>query len=315
MNAFKASVATLAFLGAVIISGVSGFLNPISNSAQFSEFHGFLVQFGLDLQWKSFACLFISGMIGLNLSDWLMLKAYGTIGPARTIILYRFQPLYLGLLSYLFLKQSLTLTQWMATFFLIACVFVLTMEGRLNRQSPLMVNPEGSVIPQGSPKKIKGHWAFNGILLALGGMILDGTGIVITRLAFDYEKVAQSASQGGLNIYVANFIRGASACLGFWLMSRWMPVKPHYFATFRSLSFEEKVKALSGAFFGTFVGLAFLFQAIRIGNIAMISALGALAPILAVTFESVITRKFPGKYTLLALLLCLIGFALLLSPS
>ena len=49
--------------------------------------------------------LFLSGFMGLCVGDIFLFRAFTTLGPARSLVLYSFQPLMLGLYGYFFLAQ------------------------------------------------------------------------------------------------------------------------------------------------------------------------------------------------------------------
>ncbi len=233
-----------------------------------------------DLTFQLVATLFLSGLIGLNLSDWFMLHAYDRMGPARTTLLYRFQPLYLGFLGSVFLGQVFTSRLLLAVGLLIGCVLLLSLERRQQQ----------------------GHWDFKGVALALGGMLLDGTGSFLSSMALKSEPSISSLE--------ANALRGVAALFGFALWSRFQPIGlvPKY----RSLSPRLKVVALIAAFVGTFGGLTLWLNALKVGKLATVASVGGLAPIVTFSIESFISRKLPGRYAVVALVLALTAFFLLL---
>ena len=261
-NAAKASVAALGFTIWMGIVWVTGGYDSLTISP---------VSVGV---WV------LSGLLGLNLSDWLMLRAYHRIGPARTMILYRFQPLYLGLLGAAFLGESFSWSQLSAILLFIGCVGVLSHEGR----------------------RKTGRWDLQGIMIAVSGMLLDGFGILLTRIGFDRMPGATSE--------FANGMRCAGAMLGFLLISRVVPL--HIHDAWRGLSGRLRLLTVWGGIQGTLIGLALWLHAVQIGKLATVSAVGGLAPVVATLLESVLERKRPSGHALLALALSLIGFAMLL---
>ncbi len=107
MNAFKATVALVAFSVAVLITGDWKDL-PATNS---------LVAFVL------------SGFIGLNLGDYFLMRAFQKMGSSRTLIIFSFQPLMMALFAFIVFGQSLFITGFVAIFLLMSCVFTLSLEG------------------------------------------------------------------------------------------------------------------------------------------------------------------------------------------
>jgi len=87
MNQMKVVVAMTGFAGAVVYTGMV----PVTHVA--------------------LACLLASGVIGLCVADILLFRAFQTLGVARTLVLFSFQPMVLGIYGVLFLSQGLNLNQ------------------------------------------------------------------------------------------------------------------------------------------------------------------------------------------------------------
>jgi drug/metabolite transporter (DMT)-like permease len=261
-NAFKAAVATVGF---VLWVAVSWFLGRYA---------------GLILSPVSVGVWALSGLIGLNLSDWLMLQSYHRIGPARTMILYRFQPLYLGLLGAAFLGESFSFQQLSAIGLFIACVGVLSHEGR----------------------RKTGRWDFQGIVIALCGMLLDGFGILLTRIGFERTP--------GVGSEIANAVRCLGAMAGFVVIARFVPFQVA--KRWGGLSPRLRGVAIWGGVQGTLIGLALWLHAVQVGKLATVSAVGGLAPVVATLLEAALEKRRPSLHAMLALVLSLSGFALLL---
>lgn len=107
MNAFKATVALVAFSVAVLITGDWKDL-PAA---------------------KSLVAFVLSGFIGLNLGDYFLMKAFQRIGSSRTLIIFSFQPLMMALFAYLVFGQSLFISGFIAILMMMACVFTVSLEG------------------------------------------------------------------------------------------------------------------------------------------------------------------------------------------
>ena len=83
-------------------------------------------------------------------------------------------------------------------------------------------------------------------------------------------------------------------------------------APFKSLTSRERWLAVFSGFLGTFVALGFYLQAIRLGQLSIISAIAGTSPLLATLFEIYRGRKRMSAYLAIATLFFLIGFAILL---
>ena len=264
MTIVKASVASLAFLvcslGLVLLNSqeLANFFHP-----------------------KSLFFL-LSGAIGLGLGDILIIRAFSVLGSARTLLIFSFQPLLLGLQAYLFFGQ---VTSWMQIYtilFLILCVWLMLWE----------------------QAQKTGRWQIAGALAAVFGVILDNIGVIMSRHAFD---------ETGLHVMPANLIRtfGAIGILWIWLRLKGQPILPPIF----ELSKKDKSILLVSSFAGTFLSLTLWLSAIKVGHLATLSAVSGLGPLVASLWEWKILGKKPSRVFFLCLLLTLPGVALLLLQS
>lgn len=256
MNAFKASVALFAF--SVVF---------------FFSFDG---QFPY---WKSFVFFFISGFVGLNLGDLLLLNAFKRIGSARTLMIFSFQPLMMAAFGYLMFRQALEPQKVLAILFLIACVFVISYERyRSDRR-----------------------WEWLGPLFAFGGVLLDCAGVLMTRYAFELDD--------SVSVVEANFYRCLGAGVGFVLMARFF--KMSLKKRFTKLKTQTKLLVLLASFSGTFLSLWIYLTALETGHLAKIAAVVGAGPLFTALIESIYFRRWPSRYLWVSLFFFFIGFVIL----
>lgn len=105
INQIKVSVAFMAFLVAMMISGQM-----------------------ISINWTSTALLLLSGLAGLCIGDIFLFRAYATLGAGRSLILFSCQPLMLGLYGYFFLSQTFSFNQTLAVVCMIICIFIFMLE-------------------------------------------------------------------------------------------------------------------------------------------------------------------------------------------
>ncbi|MDA8244452.1 MAG: EamA family transporter [Elusimicrobia bacterium] len=258
VNCFKAAVAASLFLCTIIIEGGFHAVDP------------------------GMASLFLlSGMIGLGLGDIYILKAFSMMGPGRTMMVFGFQPLLIGLVSYFAFGQAIDPDKLFAIFFFVVCLYIFSLE---------------------SFKK-HGHWNVRATLFAMGGMALDGCGVLLTRYAFNNSP--------GIGTTEGNFYRAAGALLLFAAMSA---VKPFHFT--------EKLKGLGrggllwitlGSAAGTYLSLMFYLSAIRYSAaLAAVSGIAITGTLFSSAFECAVERKLPSRYLVAAFAFFLGGMAFLL---
>jgi len=215
------------------------------------------------------AALMASGAVGLGLGDLFLLHAFSHIGPGRTLMLFGFQPLFIGILSWYFLNQSLSAYRFLAILFFVICLFLFSLE----------------------KFKEKGHWEIIGLLAALAGVVCDNTGVLLTRWSFDEVKALAPIQ--------ANFIRCGGALLFYLLASPLL--KPQLFMHFKRLKTWDRSKVILASGAGTFVSLMLYLTAVRIGHLASVAAIGVVGPLFTTTVECVVDRRFPSVYLWAAL--------------
>jgi len=241
VNAFKATFALFAF----------GFVLLLTNG-----FHPITI--------SGFVLFFISGFLGLGIGDIFLLKAFGEIGPGRTLMIFGFQPIIIGFLSFILFDQDLDMEKFWAILFFIICVVIFSIE--TFRKS--------------------GKWQLQGIMYAFAGMFLDAVGLIITR--YNYN----------LNIDLtpgeANFYRCLGAVFLFAILKFITPFD--FRKNFKSLNLKLKGGLFLGAFLGTYVSLAFYLTAIQTAHLASLSALAITSTIFSAGFECIMDRKLPTKY-------------------
>lgn len=249
MNKFKALIALLGFSIVLLISGETNL--PLV---------------------KTIGILVLSGSLGLGIGDTFLLKSFMTIGSGRTLVLFGFQPIILGILGYFILGQSLAKGKLIGIFFCIACVLVLSLEG----------------------KKTTGNWQIKGILFAFVGMLLDAFGLTLTRFSFDIDP--------SLTITQSNIIRIFGAFIVYFVLS-FQKNRTKFFEGFKSLQKNDRILVTLASTLGTFISLSLYLKAIQIGNLAAISGVSITGPVFSSIFECIHYRRLPSKY-----LICALGF-------
>lgn len=257
VNCYKGLVAALLFAATVMLQGGFHAVAPL-NAALF----------------------FLSGMMGLGLADLFLIKAFSLMGPGRTMMLFGFQPVIIGVASYFFFGQAIDPDKIYAILFFVVCLYIFSLE---------------------SFRK-QGHWNIKASLFALGGVALDGLGVLLTRYAFDNSP--------GIGTTEGNLYRALGALLLFGAISR---LKPFGFrAGVRQLGPKGLLWITVGAVAGTYLSLMFYLSAIRYsGALAAVSGIAITGTLFASLFECVAARKAPSGYLLTALVFFGAGMAFL----
>lgn len=258
MNCVKANVGLFCFLIVILLT---------------SGFH--------DISPVNFAIFFISGFLALGIGDLFLLEAFKQLGPGRTMVLFGFQPLIIGGLSFIFFNQVISGERIYAVIFLILCLLTFSYEIR----------------------KRTGQWDVKNIGIAFIAILIDAIGVIISRYAFNMNEE--------ITAFEGNFYRCFGAVCAYILISFFKPIK--LVETFKSLSRKTIGYVILGAFLGTFLSLAFYLQAIKTGHLASISAISITAVMFASLFESIWEKKMPSKFLFIAFVFFGVGMWILLS--
>ncbi len=219
----------------------------------------------------------VSGFIGLGIGDIFLIKGFQEIGPARTLILFSFQPIIFLFIDKFFFNENLALNNILAVVIFIICLFLFAYENI----------------------KASKNWSLIGIYCALLGILLDGIGIFLSKKGFIIT---------GFDGNTANFIRCFGAILFFALYSLNRPI--NILSKFNELSPKLKKQALFFSFLGTFLSLYLYLNAIKFGVLSVITAISVTGPILSTIFELIILKKKPSRIMYICLSLFLFAFYL-----
>lgn len=241
----------------------------------------FVTFFGVwhEIEWKYFSLFFFSGFMGLGIGDIFLLKAFSLMGPGRTLMIFGFQPLLIGVLSYFVFDQALDPKKFFAIFFCILCLGTFSLESF----------------------KRSGTWDLKAISIAFIGVFLDGVGVIITRYSFDFNPEL-TAMEG-------NFHRCLGAIFAFILLSYWKPFK--FFSKWKEQTFKAKNILIFGSLMGTFLSLALYLKAIQTAHLATLSGIAITGTIFSSLLECIVDKKWPSRYLLIAFTFFLGGMYIL----
>ncbi len=225
--------------------------------------------------------LLLSGAIGLGVGDLFLFRAFYEIGAARTLILFGFQPLFMAISSHFFFDQNIQYNHAIAIVLMMICLFLFAYEN----------------------KKDNGTWQVMGLLYALIGVLLDTSGVIISRLSFDQSP--------DLHPLWGHMFRTSGAVLFFILFSKLVKPIP-LFTTFFTQPNKDRMLLMASAFVGTYLSLYFYLSGIKIGHVASLTAISVTCPLFASLFEHIYAKKFPSRILMLAFFIFIFGIWMLI---
>lgn len=223
--------------------------------------------------------LILSGFAGLCVGDIFLFKAFTTLGPARSLVLYSFQPLMLGIYGYFFLGQFFSLNQTLAVICMIVCIFIFMLERN----------------------KTTGSWDSKSFVWAFLGITLDAIGVMMTREAYELNA--------GLETFQVNVIRCIGALTGFFLIS---PKSYLIVATdVWNLRKREISLLLGSAICGCFISLTLYLAALKYAHVGTLTAIAITGPVWVSMLECLYHKRLPNRYLVGAFIFFLTGFYLM----
>ena len=223
--------------------------------------------------------LILSGFAGLCVGDIFLFKAFTTPGPARSLVLYSFQPLMLGIYGYFFLGQFFSLNQTLAVMCMIVCIFIFMLERN----------------------KTTGSWDPKSFVWAFLGITLDAIGVMMTREAYELNS--------GLETFQVNVIRCIGALIGFFLIS---PKSYLIVATdVWNLRKREISLLLGSAICGCFISLTLYLAALKYAHVGTLTAIAITGPVWVSMLECLYHKRLPNFYLVGAFIFFLTGFYLM----
>ena len=210
--------------------------------------------------------LSLSGLVGLVIGDLLLFEAYVVIGSRISMLIMSLTPPITAFFGWIILGEILTPQNFLGMFLTIFGIMIVV----LDRKSKTLTSTEKSTGSESRMKnKIKLSYPILGILLAFGGAVGQGAGLVLSKYGMqDFDPFA------------ATQIRVITGFIGFTIlfvfMKRWKKV-------LEALKNKNAMTRLSiGAFFGPFLGVSFSLLSVKHTTTGVASTIMAIVPVLII---------------------------------
>jgi len=220
----------------------------------------------------------LSGLIGLAIGDYFLIIGFQKIGPARTLLLFGMQPVFFLLIDKFYFNLPINYQSYLGVAFMLFSLFLIFFERK---------------------KKIY-HWSLVGFFCAFSGVLLDFTGVLITKWCMNH------ANHSIVEVYFWRMLGAMVGLFAFHLVF-WKPallfkqtetLKARTIFTFACLS-------------GTLLSLWCYLKAIEIGPLSSVTAVAVTGPLFAGLFEWLFFKKPLTVNLALSLLAFALGFAIL----
>lgn len=240
--------------------------------------------FPIDATASQWIWLSISGLVGFVLGDLFLFQAYVVIGARISMLIMALAPFVAAGIGWFVLGETMNAKQLLALMLTFAGICIVVLKRKENE------NGEKS-------RKLRLKYPIGGLLLALGGAIGQGGGLVLSKLGM-----------GSYNPFAASQIRVLTGVIGFTILFVILG-KLHQTVTTvknrRAMSFITL-----GAFFGPFLGVSFSLLAVQYTTTGIASTIMSIVPVLIIPPSILIFREKFNLIELLGAVISLVGVSL-----
>ncbi|MDX9848094.1 MAG: DMT family transporter [Tenuifilaceae bacterium] len=228
--------------------------------------------FPTDASTHNWIWLSISGLVGFVLGDLVLFQAYVVVGARISMLIMALAPGVAALIGWIWLGETVTLKQGIAMMLTFSGIALVILRREIH-------DPEK---PK-AHRKVQFSYPIAGLLLAFGGAVGQGGGLVLSKYGMaDYD------------VFSAVQIRVLTGVVGFALiftfLGRWKKLT-EALKNRRAIS-----RTAIGAFFGPFLGVSFSLWAVKFTTTGVASALMSIVPVLIIPFSVLIMKeKFNPK--------------------
>lgn len=225
--------------------------------------------------------LSVSGLIGFAFGDLCLFRAFVTLGPRLSTLIMSLAPLFTAVLGWLLLGEVLVPVDLAGMALTIAGV-AWAVADRTPPRDPATATTVTT----------------SGVLLALGGALGQGGGLVLSKLGM-----------GDYDAFSANQIRVLAGTAGFaaiFTVTRWWPKVRAGLTDRTAMAFTG-----GGAFFGPFLGVSLSLLAVQHTDAGVAASIMAISPVLVIPVVVLVHKERVGIQGWLGALLAVAGVILL----
>ncbi len=222
--------------------------------------------------------LFISGIVGVVIGDLLLFEAFVILGARISMLIMSLVPPITAILGWFILGEKMTLIEIFGMLITITGISIVILE-----------RDDGE-------KKVKLSHPFLGILLAFGGAVGQGTGLILSKYGV-----------GDYNAFAATQIRLIAGVIGFTIiysfMNKWKQL-------FKAFSDKKSIAQISaGSFLGPFIGISLSLIAVQKAKVGIASTLISVSPLIIILFSLIFKKEKTSWKEILGAIVAVFGVA------
>ncbi len=211
----------------------------------------------LDATTESWLWLALSGLVGFVMGDLLLFQAFVVIGARISMLIMALTPPITVFVSWMILGEVLSPMNWLG--------MIVTLTGI----SIVILKREKKEENSKKRRKISTNYSFTGILLAFGGAVGQGVGLVLSK-----------KGMGEYDAFAASHIRVITGTIGFAII---ILIAKKYGKVWKALQHKPAMKRIAlGSLFGPFLGVSFSLLAIQHTQAGIAATIMSIVPVLII---------------------------------
>jgi len=232
-------------------------------------------------QWQWLA---VSGLVGFVIGDLLLFQALVVIGARVSMLVMALAPPFAAFIGWSVLGEVMSPMNLVGMVITLAGIVIVILKREKTEEN-------GTVT-----RKIKSNYSLQGVLLALGGAMGQGAGLVLSK-----------KGMGNYDAFSASQIRVLTGIVGFifvlTVMKRW----PRFTAALKNKPAMKRITL--GAFFGPFLGVSFSLLAVQHTQAGIAATLMSITPVLIIAPAVFIFKEKINWKEILGAIITVIGVA------
>lgn len=213
--------------------------------------------FPMDAGAERWGWLALSGLVGFVFGDLLLFQSYVVIGARIAMLIMALAPPITAIMSWLMLDEVMSLMNWVGMIVTLAGISIVILKREKHEDDSK------------KKRKIKANYSLKGILLAFGGALGQGVGLVLSK-----------KGMGDYDAFAASQIRVITGMVGFALI---ILVTGRFGKVWDALHHFSAMKRITlGSIFGPFLGVSFSLLAIQHTQAGIAATIMAIVPVLII---------------------------------
>jgi len=209
----------------------------------------------LDASLESWLWLAASGVVGFVIGDLLLFQAYVVIGARIAMLIMALAPTITAFVSWIILGEILSPMKWVGMIVTLTGISIVILKREKQEDS--------------LKHKITTSYSIKGILLAFGGAIGQGVGLVLSK-----------KGMGEYDAFAASHIRVITGMVGFAII---ILFTKRYGKIWKALKHKSAMKRVAlGSIFGPFLGVSFSLLAIQNTQAGIAATIMSIVPVLII---------------------------------